>query len=118
MRLTYNGNVYRIGFKHGSETNEIAGHGPTVQNFTIATIRKGERDTETENIVASAKVRRFHKDDPSLEAARKNALKSALRSMNANQAFRTAVWATYHTRPGGLQAIPATSALSGGGTTG
>ena len=110
MRLTYRGKVYRIGFQHGHETNEIPGHGPTVQDFTIATIRTGERtESETDNILATAKVHRFYRDQPSLEAARKAALKSALRATKTTQKFRAAVWETYHSRPGGI-------AYSGNGT--
>ena len=114
MRLTYENTIYRIGFKHGQETRELPGLGPTVQDFTVATIRNGERDTENENIVASAKVHRFYRDANSLEAARKAALKQALKSMNATEAFRTAIWATYHSRPGGIKALPATSAKGSG----
>jgi len=103
MRLTYNNIVYRIGFKHGNETNSIPGYGPTVQDFTVATLRTGEdKDTDNTNIVASAKVHRFHRDPPSAEAARKAALKAALQSMNATTGFRTAIWAAYHSRPGGI----------------
>ena len=112
MRLTFDSNIYRIGFKHGHETNDVPGYGPTVQDFTIATIRKGERDSDPPsdaNVVASAKVRRFYRDAPSLEAARKAALKQALKNMGANLKFREAIWETYHSRPGGLNAVPATS---------
>lgn len=103
MRLTFDNTTYRIGFQHGQETNTIPGHGPTIQDYTIATLRSGEeRDTDNANIVASAKVHRFHRDQPSAEAARKAALKAALQSMNATTSFRTAVWQAYHSRPGGI----------------
>lgn len=103
MRLTFNNTVYRIGFQHGQETNFVPGHGPTVQDFTIAILRSGEeKDTDNINIVGSAKVHRFHRDQPSAEAARKAALKAALQSMNATTGFRTAVWGAYHSRPGGI----------------
>lgn len=113
MRLQYRGTIYRIGFKHGHETNDVPGYGPTVQDFTIATIRKGERDSDPlsadANVVAFAKVRRFYRDAHSLEAARKAALKQALKNMIADLKFREAIWQTYHSRPGGLNAVPATS---------
>jgi hypothetical protein len=112
MRLTFNGTVYRIGFRHGNETNEIPGHGPVLQNYTIATIRQGEKDETAENIVASAKVHRFYKDPPSQESARKHALRAALKSMNASQEFRTEIWAAYHSRPGGLKARPTNTATA------
>jgi len=103
MRLTYNNTVYRIGFQHGNEINSIPGYGPTMQDYTIAIMREGEgRDVDNTNIVASAKVHRFYRDQPSNEAARKAALKAALQSMNATTEFRTAVWQAYHTRPGGI----------------
>jgi hypothetical protein len=117
MRLTYRGKVYRIGFKHGQETNEIPGHGPTAQDFTIATIRTGERETDTKataddsNILATAKVHRFHRDEHSHEAARKAALKAALKSVKTTHNFREAIWKTYHSRPGGISA----SQVGGGG---
>ena len=110
MRLNYNGTLYRILFKHGQETNHIPGHGNKTQEFTIATIRTGEKDETDSNIFASAKVHRFYKDQPSLEAARKAAVRAALKSVNATVEFRTAVWKAYHTRPGGIKAGTVASA--------
>ena len=112
MRLTYNGTIYRIGFRHGSETNSFPGLGTLTQDYTMAFIRTGEKDESAENIAASAKIHRFHKDAPSLETARKNALRKALQSMNATQDFRTAIWAAYHSRPGGLKANTAVVATT------
>lgn len=107
MRLTFNNTIYRINFRHGKESRNIPGLGPVEQDYTIAQIRTGERDStdnNNDNIAASAVVRRFYGDTPSFEAARKAALKAALRSLNSTEAFRTAVWLTYHQRPGGILA--------------
>lgn len=120
MRLTYNGTIYRIGFEHGTEINDnIPGLPATEQDYTVATIRTGERpESGNDNILATGKVHRFHTDLNVKEKARKYALRTALRNMGsaATPEFRLAFWDNYHSRPGGINANKpqAASATTGG----
>lgn len=107
MRLKIGNETFIIGFRYGNEQRNVPGHGTLNQEYTIATIRTGEKG---ENIFASAKVYRYHKDRACKEAARKAALKAALGiaaglDMETRTAFRTAIWNAYHSRPGGINAM-------------
>lgn len=105
MRFTYNNQTYRINFQHGNEVRNFPGVGDVNQDFTVVTIRKGDTNTEDDsNLIATATVRRLYSDTPNNEVARKEAIKKALNTMNADLDFRTAIWTGYHTRPGGLLA--------------
>jgi hypothetical protein len=101
MLFTFDNGTYRIYFRYDSRIIKPYPHDPEEhrQDITMAIIKVPGQDGE---VITSGQVAKYFRDKPDRDLARKLALRKALRTMNATEAFRTAAWQAYHTRPGGL----------------
>lgn len=101
MQFTVGNEAFRIVFRYDSQPNSRPHSRDKNQETTTASIREPGQGGKT---IASAMVVRHFKDSQNYDQARKAALRKLLASMAVPKAFRTAAWAGYHSRPGGIKA--------------
>lgn len=99
MRFTFENRMYQFSFRYGQRAL-AARHLVGKHQDTTTVLIKGPADT----IIGTETVARHHNDPPNRNAARKAALVKTLQGMKASREFRTALWESYHARPGGIKA--------------
>lgn len=95
MKFIYHNQEYRISFEHLSQTRG-QGKKQRISRQTVCRIRTGERDTASEQVVATATVSLFYKDQFKKEAARQASLIKSLKEFD--RPFRKAAGDAYRLR--------------------
>jgi hypothetical protein len=99
MKFVFGNKSHRIWFRYGKRMISLRGHGEVERVATEVFITEDEPNGKT--VMTSFVVRRPGEADHR-DTARRMALAKALAESDASEAFRSEVWKTYHSRPGGL----------------